>query len=154
MAKPFIKDREFCPAKNRTVYEKEVDLGYVQCCGAMRKSRTFALVPEKGYLVAQADYVEVCPACGHTILILTRIDTNNKVSIYRTINKKAKKFFLNLKHSILFEKYKIINPFTKQSGFYLYYNEFGRKKKCYSNLSTLKLGKFEDKFIPTIHKLS
>lgn len=120
-------------------------MGYIHCCSGLRKTRSFTISPEYNYLYAQVDYLEECPVCGHTITQLTRIDSENKVSICRKINTKAKKFFEVLKSSILYEKtpeYQISNTYSK---FYLYYNEFGKKKKCYSNLSSLKIGLFENK---------
>ncbi|MDD3436163.1 MAG: hypothetical protein PHC64_03315 [Candidatus Gastranaerophilales bacterium] len=93
---------------------------------------------------AQLDYLEECPVCGHTVAQLTRVDLDNKVSIYRKINEKAKKMFEKLKNSILFEKKPECRNSKMYSGFYLYYNEYGVKKKCYSNLSSLKIGLFEN----------
>lgn len=120
-------------------------MGYIHCCAGLRKSKTYSLAPEKNYLTAQVDYLETCPVCGHTVAQLSRIDFENNVSICRKVNDKARKLFENLKTSIIFEKKAEYSNSISYSNFYLNYNEFGVKKKCYSNLSTLKIGLFENK---------
>lgn len=120
-------------------------MGYIHCCGGKRKTKSYAISPEKDYFMAELDYLEECPVCGHTVTQLTRIDFENKISICRKTNQKAKKLFDNLKNLILFERNKENKVPLAKSAFYLNYNEYGTKKKCYSNLSTLKMGKFENK---------
>lgn len=122
-----------------------VKLGYIHCCAGLRKSKSYSVLPEVDYAFAQVDYLDTCPICGHTVLQLTRIDFYNNVSVCRKINDKARKLFNNLKKSILFEKKEVNASLNSHSKFYLNYNEFGVKKKCYSNLSTLKIGLFESK---------
>ena len=120
-------------------------MGYIHCCNGKRKSVSFAVSPEKNYLTAELDYLKECPVCGHTVVQLTRIDFENNVSICRKINEKARKFFQKIQDSILYKKETELCRVSAYSKFYLYYNEFGKKKKCYSNLSTLKIGLFENK---------
>lgn len=100
-------------------------------------------------MFAQVDYLEECPVCGHTVVQLTRIDFENNVSICRKINDKARKLFNKLKNLILFEKKTEGMRLKVHSKFYLHYNEFGVKKKCFSNLSSLKIGLFENKELNT-----
>lgn len=120
-------------------------MGYIHCCAGLRKSKSYSISPEENYLKAQVDYLEKCPICGHTVTQLTRIDFENNVSICRKINDKARKLFDKLKNSILFEQGAENKNIKTHSKFYLYYNEYGVKKKCYSNLTTLKMGLFENK---------
>lgn len=120
-------------------------MSYIHCCAGLRKSKSYSISPEENYLFAQLDYLEKCPICGHTVTQITRIDSDNKVSVCRKINDKARKLFEKLKESILFEKKPEGVRIKAYSKFYLNYNEFGVKKKCYSNLSTLKIGLFENK---------
>lgn len=120
-------------------------MGYVHCCAGLRRAKTYSIKPENNYVLAQVDYLESCPICGHTVTQITRIDADNNVSVCRKINEKARKLFNNLKSVILYEKEKEDYKFRTYSKFYLYYNEFGVKKKCYSNLSSLKMGLFENK---------
>ena len=119
-------------------------MGYIHCCNGKRKSVSFAVSPEKNYLTVELDYLNECPVCGHTVAQLTRIDCDNNVSICRKINEKARKFFQKMQTSILYKKEVENFNIKSSSKFYLFYNEFGRKKKCYSNLSTLKIGLFEN----------
>jgi hypothetical protein len=120
-------------------------MGYISCCAGLRKAKTYSIEPEENYRLAQIDYLEECPVCGHTITQITRIDFDNNVSVYRKINEKARKLFDKLKNSILFEKESQSISFRTFSKFYLNYNEYGVKKKCYSNLSSLKMGLFENR---------
>lgn len=120
-------------------------MGYIHCCGALHKTRSFCLVPSGKFLMCELDYLNKCPVCGHTVVQLTRIDNNNKISVVRKVNKKAREFFEKLKKFILYEE-KIVNYNRINSGsFYLNYNEFGVKKRCYSNLKALKIGLVENK---------
>lgn len=119
-------------------------LGYIHCCAGLRKARSFSLSPENNYLIVELDYLNECPVCGHTVIQLTRIDFENNISIVRKTNEKAKALFQKLKTSILFEKNRNEKRVKAYSNFYLNYNEFGKKKKCYSNFSTLKMGLFEN----------
>lgn len=129
-------------------------MNLIHCCGGHRKSKSFSLVPDKDYMLAEFDYLEECPVCGHTVAQVTRIDFRNNISVCRKVNEKARKFFEKLKNSIIAEQtveYKNLKSYSK---FYLNYNEFGIKKKCYSNLSSLKMGLFENKgLISTKNKL-
>lgn len=120
-------------------------MGYIHCCGGLRKAKSYAVQPEEDYLLAQVDYLENCPVCGHTVTQITRIDAENNVSVCRKINEKARKLFDKLRKFILFEKEPEVKRINNYSKFYLYYNEFGIRKKCYSNLSSLKIGLFENK---------
>ena len=115
-------------------------MGYIHCCGGLRKTRSFALSPANGFVICELDILSCCPVCGHYVIQITRIDNNNNLSTVRKENLKAKKLFEKLKNKIIYEK-RIPSLSTKRYGtFYLNYNEYGIKKRCYSNFSSLKLG--------------
>ena len=122
-------------------------MGYIHCCGALHKTRTFCLLPSEGFRICELDYLAKCPVCGHTVVQLTRIDDKDNLSVIRKVNKKAREFFSKLKSLVLYEE-KPINFRVRHYGtFYLNYNEFGVKKRCYSNLKTLKIGLNENKYL-------
>jgi len=100
------------------------------------------LAPVEGFVVCELDVLNQCPVCGHYVVQLTRIDRNNDVSTIRLTNNKARKFFDKLKSKILYEEKVYDYSKIYHSSFYLNYNEYGVKKRCYSNISNLKLGKF------------
>lgn len=115
---------------------------YIQCCSGLRECRTYELMPDLVYKYKEIRYLEECPCCGHTVLYLFRLDKGNNVYTYRLKNEKARKFFKKCEKDIVREKVEYVYDFRNNyGGFYLYYNEFGVKKKCYSNISSLNLGK-------------
>ena len=99
--------------------------------------------------MCELDYLSKCPVCGHTVVQLTRVNEADEISVIRRTNKKAKIFFEKLKPKILYEEKPINYAKMRVGKFYLYYNEFGVKKRCYSNLKTLKIGLQENKFLKT-----
>lgn len=120
-------------------------MGYVHCCGGLRLCKTFELKTDEKYKIKELSYLEECPICGHTVLQLTKVDFLNKISIYRLNNKKAKKFLEKYSKDIVKEIDIQENFAFKAFGkFYLNYNEYGRKRKCYSNLSSMKIGLFDN----------
>lgn len=120
-------------------------MGYIHCCGALHKTRSYRLVPRDNFVICEVDYLSRCPVCGHTVVQVTRIDKEDKISVIRKVNKKAKRFFETLKNSILYEIRPLNYNKINFGSFYLNYNEFGVKKRCYSNLKTLKIGLTENK---------
>lgn len=122
-------------------------MGYIHCCGSLHKTRSFKLVPQSNFIVCEADYLQKCPVCGHTVVQLTRIDKNQKLTVVRKVNTKAMKFFEVLKKQMLYEIKPINYRKINCGSFYLNYNEYGVKKRCYSNLSTLQIGLMENKII-------
>lgn len=129
-------------------------MGYIVCCHGRRKSKSYVISPEEKYYSAQLDYLEKCAICGHSVAQVTRTDFNDKISVYRQVNEKARKLFEKLQTSILFEKEPEGLKIQAYSKFYLNYNEYGVKKRCYANLSSLKIGLFDnDTNLPLINYL-
>lgn len=120
-------------------------MGYIHCCGALHKTRTYRLVPNESFVLCELDYLAKCPVCGHTVVQLTRVDRDDNISVVRKVNRKAKVFFEKLKKFILYEVRSIKYNKVNCGKFYLNYNEFGVRKRCYSNLRTLKIGLAENK---------
>ena len=120
--------------------QKGNTMGYIHCCGGLRKTRSFRLAPQGNFVLCELDYLKKCPVCGHTAIQITRIDNDNKISTIRKINDKALKFYEKIKDKILYEEKSSKCSLKHYGTFYLYYNEYGTKKKCYSNLKNLKLG--------------
>ena len=120
-------------------------MGYLHCCGALRKCKTYKIKLSDNLIFCELDFLEKCPSCEHTVLKLTKVKNNGESSTYILKNKKAKAFFEKIKPEIICESVEVNNIFTTpKSKLYLNYNEYGKKKKCFSNLSTMKLGLFEN----------
>lgn len=115
-------------------------MGYIHCCGGLRKTRSFMLSPADNFVVCELDYLSKCPVCGNLVVQITRIDSENSISSIRYINKKAKNAWNRFKSKILYEERFIDYSKRRGGSFYLNYNEFGVKKRCYSNYSNLKKG--------------
>lgn len=119
-------------------------MGYIHCCGGLRKTRTFKLAPHGKFVVCEVDYLDRCPVCGNTVTQLTRIDKDDNITVIKKSDNKAKSFFRKLKKFFLYEETACKYRGYLYKKFYLNYNEYGVKKRCYSNLSTLKLGKYDN----------
>lgn len=128
-------------AKSFTETAEGSTMGYIHCCGGLRKTRTFRLLPQDNFVLCELDYLFKCPICGHTTIQITRINNDNEISTIRKYNKKALKLFEKIKNKILYEEKNANCTGRYQGRFYLYYNEYGIRKKCFSNLRNLKLGK-------------
>ena len=120
---------------------ENLSMGYIHCCGGLRRTRSFVLVPLQGYVECILDYLPKCPQCGNLILQITRIDSDNILTSFRYKNKSAKSFLKIIKNKILYEVENKDYSKCKKGKFYLYYNEYGVKKRCYTNISNLKIGK-------------
>lgn len=133
----------FAETMGRGVY-----MGYIHCCGTLHKTRSYNVVPQGDFVLCELDYLKKCPVCGHTVVQLTRINKNDEISVIRKVNLKAKEFFRNMQNFILYER--VPQNYKKCGKFYLNYNEYGVLKRCYSNLSTLKIGLYENKTLNNI----
>lgn len=114
----------------------------IQCCNKQKKCSVFAIAKTR---MIQSAYLKMCYCmdCGSFIVVIETTDFNGHTKIIRKQNAEAYELFEKNKHNILFEVKPIQNG---KFGWYLKYCEFGRIKKCYSNLRTLKLGKFAGNF--------
>ena len=77
-------------------------MGYIHCCGALHKTRTFRLAPYKDFLICEVDLLTRCPVCGSKVIQLTRITEKAEISCVRRTNAKADAF--NLPHYRCFRK--------------------------------------------------
>lgn len=111
----------------------------IHCCGKNQRSKAFICDPPEGYIYQRIDFLVWCKVCKHTVMQVTRINAKNRVIKFRRTDLEARKLFEKLRHSIRFRLVEPFSPINNHSSFYLYYNEFGRKKKCFSNLSSLKV---------------
>lgn len=112
----------------------------VLCCNHLQRCKLFYLKPNEQFQLSLVYWLEKCRFCGHTVLCMQRLDYNNAYSSFRKTNLKARKLFAKLKPAIDFEYCnKMLMP--SKRGFYLHYSEYGTIKKCFSNFSSLQLGK-------------
>lgn len=124
-----------------SVEKRERIMGLLHCCGRLQRSKSYMLAPQSGFLLCELDILDECVDCGHYVVQLTRLDLNHEVSIVRKANTKAREFFQKLETSILFEQKQKFFAGSGGKKFYIGYSEYGVKKRCYSKISTMILGK-------------
>lgn len=120
-------------------------MGFIVCCEHKRMTRSFQVVPQNGYKSCVLHILFMCKECENYVIELHRTKENGKVEVLRRIEREALDMVDKIKklNWILYE----IKPDNVISGsFYLNYNEYGTKKRCYSNLSTLKIGLTDNTF--------
>ena len=122
--------------------------------------QTFVIVPEnKKYAFAFMKTAH-CPICKRSYTLITNfrfikegVDKQKRAfgcftPIHKLFaGKEAERIFENIyeeQKAVLYEVLK--NQSNVKSGFYLNYSEYGIVKRCYSNLSTLKLGRIKYNF--------
>ena len=128
-------------------------MGYIHCCGGLRRTRTYFVKPEKGFSECRLDLLEECPVCANKVIQLTRRSLDNKISVVRKTNEKAENFFEKLKRLILYEQDSLPLSVSQVNKKDLGYSEYGKKCFCSSNLSTLKIGKYENKDLISQEKI-
>jgi len=96
------------------------------------------LAPAQNFVACELDYLAKCPVCGNLVVQITRIDSNKVISSVRYINRKAADVWNKIQSKILYEDRFFDYSKRRGGSFYLNYNEFGVKKRCYSNYSNLR----------------
>lgn len=121
---------------------------YIECCNKRRNCDAYKLENRSGLVLNYAYYLQACPVCLHSILVIRRISFDGSVSEVRKTNDKARKLFDKIKSSIIckYDQSLVLGG----SGYFLRYSEFGSVKKCYSNLSSLQMGMFENLDLPKL----
>ena len=111
----------------------------LECCGKKQRSHAFMCDPPEGFIYQRIDFLVWCKKCKKTVMQVTRITAKNRIVTFRRVDNEARKLFDRMRSSI---RFRIVEPFSlvnNHSTFFLYYNEFGRKKKCFSNFSALRI---------------
>ena len=109
----------------------------LKCCGVRQKTSAFICDAPSGFLYQRIDFLVRCKVCKRTVMHVLRLDASNNSSGFRRTDEQARELFDKMRTSIL---YKIVEPYEiapTKGSFYLGYNEFGLKKRCYSNFSSL-----------------
>ncbi len=109
----------------------------LKCCGIRQKSTAFVCDAPSGFLYQRIDFLVSCKHCKRTVMQVTRLNHQNEIGTFRRTDDSARALFERMRTSILF---KVVEPYEiapSRGSFYLMCNEFGRKSRCYSNLSAL-----------------
>jgi hypothetical protein len=108
----------------------------------MRRCKVFALAKTKLY---ESSVLKIgrCSQCKRLIVSLEKVDFTGRKTCIRKYGLQAQLLYERNKFNILYE---IAQLKSGKFGFYLNYQEYGKVKKCYSNLRTLKLGKMAGNF--------
>ena len=124
-------------------------MAYIECCGKKHKAIVFELKLKNDSCVSKFLKNAFCPHCGKNIVIIEEkmlVRGVEQIRYVRRQGKEADKLFDKLEKDILGQIIEQKNVQYKK-GFYLNCNEYGKTKKCYSNLSSLKLGQFGSELI-------
>jgi len=121
---------------------------YIECCNKRSFCDAYKIETLEGVDLSLAYYLEACPICSHSVLLIKRFVFDGSVSMVRKTNEKARKLFEKIRPTIIC-KY-VQNPVVGGSSYFLKYNEYGSIKRCYSNLSSLQMGQFESLDLPNL----
>lgn len=121
---------------------------YIECCNKRRFCDAYRIENIEGVVLNDAYYLEACPVCGHTVLLIKRFCYDGSISIVRKTNEKARKLAEKLRSTIICQH--IPKVVIGGSSYFLRYNHYGCVKKCFSNLSSLNIGLFESLDLPKI----
>lgn len=112
------------------------------CHSAKQKAELFKIAPTKNDVAHEyVLYLKRCCICDNPVLEIIRFDIWGELLPSVRLKSNNIKGFLE-KMSVL-EKPRKICFTAPKGGFYLNYSEYGSKKRCYQNISTLQLGKLE-----------
>lgn len=113
------------------------------CHGINQKADLFQIVPTRESVSEEfVMYLEKCIKCSAQILEIHRIDIwGNRLMPVRLKSSKIHNFLKSM--NVIWQPKRISTTVPINSGFYLYYNEYGKKKKCFQSLAGLQLGKSE-----------
>lgn len=117
---------------------------YIKCCNHDRKAKSWYITPQKGYIECIMTFLRDCPACGRSAIRLDRWKMKDKKIEYVPYTLEgADAWDLFLKLESL-----IIRPYSAKKDenrpYIGYdYNEYGKIKKGYSNLTALKIGRLK-----------
>lgn len=120
-------------------------MSYICCCGRKCAVEVFKVKNPEKYLAVFVSELKSCPVCRAYVVEIRRYTAFGRLLVVRKSGKKAKKLFAKIK----FELCKITD-YERVLGEVstLNYNEFGKIKKCHSNLSGLSIGRFESLALP------
>ena len=128
-------------------------MAFIDCCGKKHKALVFELKTKEFDCVSKTLKSAYCPVCGKTIVLIEKKVFEKgveKLKCVRRQGKEADLLFDKVEKDILCQVPERVNVFC-QKGFFLRYNEYGKIKKCFTNLSSLRLGLL-DFNIPSVRK--
>lgn len=113
------------------------------CHAVSQKAELFKIIPQKENIQSEfVLYLKSCVICNNPVLEIIRIDNfNNKLAPVRLKTKNIPKFLDSM--SVIWKPEKINYINSAFSGFALGYNHYGTRKKCFQNISNLRIGKIE-----------
>lgn len=113
-------------------------MGVVYCCEHNRRASSYNVIPREGFISVIMHVMDKeCPECGKFIVELERIDAKGNKSTIRKIDAEAYKLFDKNENGIISN---VTSTNIIAGRFYLNCSEYGKVTRCYSNLSTMKLG--------------
>lgn len=112
----------------------------VKCCGSKQRAINYIVEPMKNATLSIMAVLNPCSICGEVIVLIDSLMPSGEREIITKKGDEALKLFEKIKDAGRIICQLKTNPNAGHAGWYLYYYDKGKKLKCYSNLSTLKLG--------------
>ena len=115
----------------------------IWCCRRFQQAEVFKIKPTKLNILEEfVLYNRGCSCCSKPILEILRADADENILKPVRLNSKNIPAFIK-KMDVLWQPRKFPHFKSKISKFVLNYNEFGKIKKCFGNLSGLIIGRIE-----------
>jgi hypothetical protein len=113
------------------------------CHGLNQNAVLFKIVPSSEKVHEEfVFYLKRCSICKKPVVEIVKIDIwGNKIETVRLKTKNIPGFLRSMR--VISRPDKIYCTENLFSKFYLHYNEYGIRKKCFQNLSNLSLGRIE-----------
>lgn len=113
---------------------------FVKCCGVPQKAEIFRIVPTQQNSVEEYIMkVESCLKCEKPVVEIARVMLDGKIQKNIRIKTTNIKTFLD-SVSVIYRCKVLTHRKKRQTGFRLGFNEWGKKKLCAQNLSSIRLG--------------
>ena len=112
----------------------------IVCCGKKQRVSTYIIEPLNNEIASTIEILNTCSLCDELVIVIRSLMPDGSSKVIKRKGKDAVRIYDNIINSgrIVCQYKKNMN--CDKGGWYLYYYDKGKKLKCYSNLSTLRLG--------------
>lgn len=115
----------------------------IRCCRVLQKAEIFKVVPRfDGVQDEFVLYLDSCVMCGNPLVEIVSLDLYGEMlKPVRLRKDKIDKFLDSM--DVIWKPKRLSNNNSGHFSWALEYNEWGRRRKCSSNLWSLRIGQLE-----------